>query len=962
MHSDLQRQLEATLGSGFRFERELAGGGMSRVFLAEETRLGRRVVVKVLGAELGATISGDRFEREIQFAAQLQEPHIVPLLQAGHSGELRYYTMPFVEGETLRARLARAPLQTDESLAILRDVLMALEYAHARQVVHRDIKPENILLTGRTAVVADFGIAKAISAAAATNSDGTLTALGTVVGTPAYMAPEQAAGDPVDGRTDLYAWAVIAYEMLAGAHPFASSTTAQALLAAQIAEAPVPLAQRRRDLPAGLAALVDRCLAKDPGQRPAGAAAVLAELAALAPAAATRDSRRRMMGAIVAGLLVVAAAGSWLYRRSEERRWAREVAIPEIARLAEAHRSLAALLTVQRAARALPGDTVIAAALRRADQGRETIISEPAGATVAVQDYVSPNGSWDTLGVTPLVNVLVPRDLLRIRVSKSGLGEFTLAPDHRPGDTLHFSLDLLRRAPEGMVPVQARTWADMIAFVGWVGPYRLPAFYMDKFEVTNRQYQSFVDQRGYLKPEYWHEPFVRDGHTLSFAEAMPLLRDRSGRAGPSTWEGGHYAEGQDDYPVSGVSWYEASAYAAFVGKTLPSFAQWYEAAPGKFAAYAVQVSNISLPALAPVGSFNGVGPYGTYDMTGNVREWTMNSFGADRRFILGGAWNSLTYLAADPEALSPFDRSPQNGFRCVRNLGPLPAELTRPIQAFERNFAAHQPAPDAVFNAYTVMYAYGKSPLQARVEGVVSDTKDWSEEKISYDAPYGDERITAYLFLPKRVKPPYQTVLFFPSARVEFLTDSRKLGDVSFFDYVVQSGRAVLYPVYQDTYERRTLHTRPGVRGAGVVTKRAMEVGRALDYLQTRADIDHGKVGYLGVSMGAAEGVIYTTLQQEQLRAVVFLDGGYFLNPPPAGGDQADFAPRLKIPTLMVNGRYDFTFSLERAQEPLFRALGAPPADKKHVVLETPHDVRADRTNLVREVLSWLDKYLGRVE
>lgn len=330
--------------------------------------------------------------------------------------------------------------------------------------------------------------------------------------------------------------------------------------------------------------------------------------------------------------------------------------------------------------------------------------------------------------------------------------------------------------------------------------------------------------------------------------------------------------------------------------------------------------------------------------------------------LLGGAWNSQVYIYGEAEALAALDRSAGNGFRCVRNNMPVPKEAADPIQPLVRDFTKYKPASDAVFHAYGAMYTYEKTPLSAKTEGVVEETADWRKEKISYDTAYGG-RMNAYLFLPKNVAPPYQTVLFFPSARVEFLdTDSSHLGDTEFFDYIVQSGRAVLYPVYQGTYERLHDLRLPGASQAmELTTQRYKDVARSLDYLETRSDIDKSKLAYLGVSMGSAEGVIFTTLAQDRLRTVVFLDGGYFLDPPQPGGDQADFAPRLKKPVLMVNGRYDYCFSLDRAQEPLFRTLGTPAADKKHVVLETPHDVTADRPNLVKAVLEWLDKHLGRV-
>jgi pimeloyl-ACP methyl ester carboxylesterase len=203
----------------------------------------------------------------------------------------------------------------------------------------------------------------------------------------------------------------------------------------------------------------------------------------------------------------------------------------------------------------------------------------------------------------------------------------------------------------------------------------------------------------------------------------------------------------------------------------------------------------------------------------------------------------------------------------------------------------------------------------------------------------------------------------FPSARVLFVPSTETLGDINFFDYIVQSGRAVLYPVYKGTYERQDKLVLPGTSNQlEHFTERFKDLGRSIDYLATRPDIDSGKLAYLGVSMGTAEGVIYTALIQDRLRTAVFLDGGFFLYRPPVGADQFDFAPRLKMPVLMVNGRYDYVFPVDKSQTPMFQMLGTPEADKRHVVLDTPHDVSQRRPELVKVVLAWLDKYLGRVD
>ena len=278
--TDLRSQLQSTLSGAYTIERELGGGGMSRVFLADETRLGRKVVVKVLSPELAAGISAERFEREIRLAASLQQANIVPVLATGEMDGLPYYTMPFVEGESLRARLGKQPpISLSDTLRILGDVSRALQFAHERGIVHRDIKPDNVLLSGGTAVVTDFGIAKALSASRTDRGAGaTLTQLGTSIGTPTYMAPEQAAGDPdADHRADIYALGCMAYELLAGRPPF-HGRAPQRVLAAHLSEAPQPIAELRPDVPAALAELVMRCLAKDPAERPQSAAEIILAL------------------------------------------------------------------------------------------------------------------------------------------------------------------------------------------------------------------------------------------------------------------------------------------------------------------------------------------------------------------------------------------------------------------------------------------------------------------------------------------------------------------------------------------------------------------------------------------------------------------------------------------------------------------------------------------------------------
>ena len=311
--SNFEEQLRASLSPAYDIERELEGAGMSRVFVATDRGLGRRVVIKVLPPELTAGVNRERFRREVQVAAQLQHPHIVTLLSAGEDGDILYYTMPFIEGESLRTALEKGPLSVRDVVRVLHDVVDALAYAHARGVIHRDIKPGNILKLGQHALVTDFGVAKALNAAMHVSG---ITTAGMAIGTPAYMAPEQLAGDPAaDHRIDIYAVGLLAYELLTGESPF-TGPSPQATMAAQLTRDPEPIHVVCPDVPPPLSAIIMQCLAKEPAQRPPTAEALMTALDSITTSSgdvktpvtpilpAVTQRRRRL--AIGAGLATVA--------------------------------------------------------------------------------------------------------------------------------------------------------------------------------------------------------------------------------------------------------------------------------------------------------------------------------------------------------------------------------------------------------------------------------------------------------------------------------------------------------------------------------------------------------------------------------------------------------------------------------------------------------------------------------
>jgi cephalosporin-C deacetylase-like acetyl esterase len=350
-------------------------------------------------------------------------------------------------------------------------------------------------------------------------------------------------------------------------------------------------------------------------------------------------------------------------------------------------------------------------------------------------------------------------------------------------------------------------------------------------------------------------------------------------------------------------------------------------------------------------------------MAGNVKEWCLNAAG-QKRYILGGAWNEPVYMFTDADAQSPFERNANYGFRCMKvdAMAALSPPLTSVVNLPSRDPRAARAVSDAVFEAYRSLYSFDHGNLDAKVDAVDDSSPEWRVEKVSYAAAYADERIPAYLYLPKGVKPPYQTLVVFPGSGVISQRSSAGHSDVDRFNFVMRSGRALLYPIYKSTYERGDAITSDYPNSSSVyrdhVIMWSKDVGRSVDYLESRPDIAKDKIGYLGFSWGAELGPTCVATEP-RLSLAIFVVGGLSLQPALPEADQINFAPRVKVPVLMLNGRYDFFFPTETSQEPLFGLLGSPPADKRRVVYETGHNLPTN--SAVQETLNWFDRYLGPI-
>jgi serine/threonine protein kinase/formylglycine-generating enzyme required for sulfatase activity/predicted esterase len=1012
----------------YKIIRKLGQGGGGVVFMAEDLRLQRTVVLKFLSDELATDVRARRrFLREARLASALEHPNICTIHEINGTEEFSFIVMQYAEGETLKELINNRPLDPDVTFSIALQIADALQTAHERGIIHRDIKPGNILVNdnGRVKVL-DFGLAKSIAQETSDSDQESidLTQQGALLGTPAYMSPEQARGERADHRSDIFSFGIVLYEMATGRKPFAGKSQPETMNAV-INTPHTPVNSLNQGMSAELSPIVDRALAKEPDNRYQSVREMQSDLRQLvsqsgsssaadvvntpSPLFNQRKQANRIkqrfvdittsrygkikLGLLALILLMIVSVVTISIRRSLNLRWAKN-SIPRIEKLAAEQKYFEAYELARSVLEYLPDDIVLASLLPVISD-RLTVTTQPEGAQVYLKRFAPeamPNQAVERqyLGTTPINNLRISRGEYILSLEKDGYAPVertisntlsltgnALVP---PDDPSAFQIKLMpaNKVPARMVFIPGSSYKLASRTRPTDRQVELNNYFIDKYEVSNREYKEFIVAGGYFKREYWQQPFIKDGKTISWEEAIKEFHDRTGLPGPRTWTGQNFPQDEADHPITDITWYEAAAYAAFRGKQLPTIFQWEKAARnGLFTYYSGYVlpwgsvefggsvkghANFNSNGTQPVDAFEfGMSPFGCYQMAGNVSEWCLNQT-SEGFMASGGSWGDLLYVFTDLGAFPGFYHSNKIGFRCVLNNKDVREDAgAKPIDT-NHQVPVYIPTSNETFKALSSHYRYDKPPLDAETMEI-QETAEWRREKVSYLGA-NDERVIAYLYLPKSASQPYQLIQFVPAGDVYgnyfSLSESVEMQVAPF----IKAGRAVWAVVFKGFKERENP---PGyidprwstVKRREQLVANATDLSRGLDYITTRNDLDLSRMAYYGYSQGAQEGLIYTAIEN-RYKAVLLVAGSLPIPIPNAMWlpevTQANFASHIGVPKLLLNGRYDEASPLKTRTEPLFRLLREP---KRQYIYDAGHSPPLEI--IVPIVNGWLDETLGQI-
>jgi eukaryotic-like serine/threonine-protein kinase len=700
----------------------------------------------------------------------------------------------------------------------------------------------------------------------------------------------------------------------------------------------------------------------------------------------------------VVGTLVLAAAAALFFRHLSHLRWARE-SVSRVETLAQAHRYFEAYDLAVAVRQYLPNDPAVSEVMATITD-ELSVTSDPPGARIYLKRF-SPDASGNFpprqfVGIAPFSKLPIARGAYLVEIEKDGYAPVrrTISSDLNRAVTptgigqrslilVEQKLNEAGKIPDRMVFVLGGSYRLISYGRPTEASAQLDDYFVDKFEVTNREYKDFINAGGYLKKEFWQQAFIKDGKRLTWEEAMEQFKDRTGLPGPRGWVGQDYPEGKGEHPVTDVSWYEAAAYATFRSKKLPTVFQWEKASrigmPATYPAFSgtepgpyqfrvvlpwgleseggVELrANFDSRETVPVDRFDfGASPSGAYNMAGNVSEWLANEKG-DGFLTAGGSWGDPPYAFGFYGEFPGFYSSNRLGFRCARN-----SSHAIPDQGAMRfgneEIPTYTPTSEVNFQAWLSHYRYDKTPLNAKVE-VVVENEGWRREKISY-AGANDARAMAYLYLPKNFKPPFQVIHFIPgSSAFRSLTIPQYEG--LFLMPHIKAGRAAFVVVLEGYVERKWSQgfeqpDTSSVKYRAQVVNWVTDLRRGLDYLETRNDIDHAKIAFWNVSQAR---FLIVPAVEPRYRSVILESDGVkreWLKYVPEA-NPINFASHIRASKLMLNGRYDEVFPFKTDAEPLYKLLPEP---KQMEVFNGGHSPPQEVS--VPILNAWLDKTLGPV-
>ena len=595
------------------------------------------------------------------------------------------------------------------------------------------------------------------------------------------------------------------------------------------------------------------------------------------------------------------------------------------------------------------------------------------GVSISWRAYAS-NDEWRLIGRSPIQPLRLPRGILQFKLEKEGY-ETSYFSSSNPSLKLYnspvefgWSLEPINIQPQGSIPpgmtyIQGGNFIPALTGAG-VDPVYLHPFYIDKFEVTNKDFKGFMDAGGYSNSQYWVEmDFIKDGVSLSFEQAQEIMIDSTGMTGPAGWEVGTYLQGTENKPVTGISWYEALAYARYKGNILPPMYHWAKAAfpPDEIISpispKLLKTSNFSREKIEDIGQ--GEGAYGTFDMAGNAKEWVWNIFGG-RGLTLGGAFDEPTYLASQTSPQPRMDRSLKNGFRTARLINPRdlnpfgdPIETQAP-----KDLSFYKPMSDEVFKVYSRSFEVDSSKPKSKVIYVDDSHPIWIKERISIEVGYNEEMMDMLIFKPKNSFGPSSPVVIHPGSN--YYSTPPEIDDINpgefSLDFLIKSGKTLVWPAWKGSLNRMPATRSGGDRMRDFRNLYIAWVGdtnKTLDYLETRNDIDTDNIFYLGMSYGALFNT-HTLLFENRYKGAILYVGGVFPTYPPLV-DGINHMPRINTPFLMLNGEQDYLVPKSAAMY-FYQSTGTPEKDKKIVFYDSGH-WPLPRNQMIKETLDFIKKY-----